>query len=434
MMVADLTVALLSMHTSPLEQPGVGDAGGMNVYIKELAAALGNCGVNLEIFTASNLQEYPEVVQLYPHVWVRHVQLSGQGQGVSLNKSQIPNLTERLAREIASKAPLWASSYDLIHSHYWLSGMVGIDLAKAWQLPLVHTMHTMGKVKNQNLAPFDKPDSMQRIRGEYQITEFAHRLTANTEYEKEELITQYGAQRNKVEIITPGVDLQTFKPVTKCELSQEEASLKRSLGLAADTQLIVFAGRIQPLKGPDVLVMAMKQIARMDPERRIHLLFLGGPSGDPQALQVLQEQVKQFNLIDRIHYRAPVNREQLASWFRVATLVVMPSRSESFGLVALESQACGTPVIAARVGGLRTAVAHQKSGLLVKDHDPHSWACEIAGLLQDERRLTSFRRGAIENSRNFSWEISASKMSAVYDEVSSDFQILKTKGHKSLKN
>ncbi len=415
---------MLSVHTSPLEQPGTGDAGGLNVYVVELAKRLAARGTEVEVFTraTSSLTSGLDgtVVELAPGVSVRHV-VAGPLAGLGKNDlpGQLCAFTAGVMRAEAAQDP---DFYDVVHSHYWLSGQVGWLVADRWNVPLVHSMHTMAKVKNAHLAEGDTPEPSGREIGEEQVVAAADRLVASTDAEAGELIELYGAPRDRVAVVPPGVDLETFSPAD----AAARAAIRARLGIAADAHVLLFAGRIQPLKAPDVLVRAAAHLLRSSPSLRSRLVVvvLGGPSGSgldrPEELQELAARLGLLGVPgvpDVVRFEPPVPRAALAQWFRAADLVVVPSYNESFGLVAIEAQACGTPVVAARVGGLETAVAHGVSGELVDGHDPADWARVIGGLLADPDRVVRLREGAREQSLRFGWDATVDATLAVYAEA-----------------
>jgi D-inositol-3-phosphate glycosyltransferase len=401
-------VAMLSVHTSPLEQPGTGDAGGLNVYVVETASRMAARGIAIEIFTRATSGDLPPAVELFPGVTVRHV-TAGPYEG--LGKDDLPGqlcaFTAGVMRTEARRPLGW---YDLVHSHYWLSGQVGWLAAERWQVPLVHSMHTMARVKNHALATGDSPEPPGREIGEAQVVEAADRLVANTDDEAKSLIELYDAQPSKLVVVPPGVDLDVFRP-----MDQRLARAER--GLATDALVLLFVGRIQPLKAPDLLLLAAAELLRDRPELRSRLVVavLGGPSGSglrsPESLQRL---AVQLGLEDNVRIAPPVSRAELAGWYAAADLVAVPSYSESFGLVAVEAQACGTPVVAAAVGGLHTAVADGVSGVLVDDHDPAHWAKVVGDLLADRAGRERLSRGAIGHAARFSWDATVDSLLDVY--------------------
>jgi D-inositol-3-phosphate glycosyltransferase len=402
---------MLSVHTSPLEQPGTGDAGGLNVYVVETAKRLARRGTDVEIFTRATASNLPSATELAPGVLVRHV-VAGPFEGLSKNDlpGQLCAFAAGVMRVEARQEPGW---YDLVHSHYWLSGQVGWLAADRWHVPLVHTMHTMAKVKNASLAEGDTPEPAGRVIGEEQVVAAADRLLANTGDEARELIDLYGAAPSRVAVVPPGVDLDVFRPGGP----DGRRAARRRLGLPQGCQLLLFVGRIQPLKAPDVLVRAVGQMLQDKPTRRegLRVVVVGGPSGTglqrPEQLQTL---VADLGLDGVVRFRPPAARSVLADWYRAADLVVVPSYSESFGLVAVEAQACGTPVVAARVGGLVTAVRDGETGLLVGGHDPRRWARVLAELLDDGPRRRALQAGAVRHAAAFGWDATVEATLDVY--------------------
>lgn len=404
-------VATISMHTSPLEQPGTGDAGGMNVYIVESAKRLAQLGVEVEIFTRATARDLPPVAELEPGVLVRHLTA---GPYEEMDRADLPGqLCAFLSEVLRTEAMYEPGRYDVIHSHYWLSGQVGWLAKERWGVPLVHTMHTMAKVKNRLLAHGDQPEPQARVVGEEQVVEIADRLVANTRDEARELIELYGAAEQRVAVVNPGVNLTVFQPA-----SQHEA--RRRLGVPQGACLLLFVGRIQPLKAPDVLLRAASRMLIDDPSLRGRLMIacVGGPSGNGLARpSLLTELAAELGIADVTRLIPPAPQSELADWYRAADVTVVPSHSESFGLVALESQACGTPVVAAAVGGLRTAVRDGVSGLLVAGHDPQDWARALSRFVAEPRWRDSLSAGAREHAAAFGWQATSSRLMEVYAEA-----------------
>ncbi|WP_328816273.1 D-inositol-3-phosphate glycosyltransferase [Nonomuraea cypriaca] len=401
-------VATISMHTSPLEQPGTGDAGGMNVYIVESAKRLAQLGVEVEIFTRATARDLPPVAELAPGVFVRHLTA---GPYEEMDRADLPGqLCAFLSEVLRTEAMYDPGRYDVIHSHYWLSGQVGWLAKERWGVPLVHTMHTMAKVKNLLLAEGDRPEPRARVVGEEQVVEVADRLVANTVDEAQELISLYGAPEQRVAVVNPGVNLTVFQPAS-------QGAARRRLGLPQDAHVLLFVGRIQPLKAPDVLLRAASRMLIDDPGLRGRLVVacVGGPSGNGLARpSLLADLAAELGISDVVRLVPPAAQEELADWYRAASVTVVPSYSESFGLVALESQACGTPVAAAAVGGLRTAVRDGISGVLVDDHDPATWADVLRRLLAAPRRREELSAGARAHAAAFGWQATSSRLMEVY--------------------
>ncbi|MCU0279049.1 MAG: D-inositol-3-phosphate glycosyltransferase [Candidatus Nanopelagicales bacterium] len=399
-------VAMVSMHTSPLAVPGSGDAGGMNVYVLEVARQLAAKGTEVEIFTRATSSDQPPVVEVVDGVSVHHV-AAGPYEG--LRKELLPTqLCAFTASVLRAEAHRPEGYYDVVHSHYWLSGQVGWVAAERWQIPLIHSMHTMAKVKNLTMAAGDKPEPYERVLGEEQVVNAADRLIANTETEAEDLIALYGADPERVAVALPGVDLAAFSP-------GDQAAARAVHGLRKDDIVLLFVGRLQPLKAPDVLVAAAAELLARHPDLRprLKVIINGGPSGNGiERASDLPAQIERLGLQDVVHMMAPVGRQDLPDLFRAADVVVVPSYSESFGLVAVEAQACGTPVVASRVGGLTTAVAD--GGVLVPGHDPGDFATALESVLLVPGRRDWMARAARVHAEKFSWSATAEATLGVY--------------------
>ena len=407
-------IAMVSVHTSPLDQPGTGDAGGMNVYVVELSRRLAALGVEVDLVTRATSSDLPPTVEIEPGVTVRHV-TAGPYEGLPKEDlpAQLCAFTFGLMRLEAAREPGW---YDLVHSHYWLSGQVAWLAAERWDVPLVHSMHTTAKVKNLTLADGDVPEPAARAIGEAQVVEVADRIVANTDEEAAQLVGLYDADPDRVVTVPPGVDLDVFSPGSR-------AAARRALDVPEDAYLLLFVGRIQPLKAPDVLIRAAARMLELQPSLRDRLVVavVGGPSGSglaqPRALQAL---AARLGVEDVVRFVDPVPQDLLPHWYRAADVTVVPSYSESFGLVAIESQACGTPVLAASVGGLRTAVCDGTSGLLVPGHDPDDYASALAALANDPARRAVLSRGALDHAARFGWGATAGRMLGLYADVTSE--------------
>lgn len=404
-------IATISVHTSPLDQPGTGDAGGMNVYIVEVSKRLAARGIEVDIFTRATSSSLPPVVELADGVHVRHV-TAGPFEGLSKHDlpTQLCPFASGVLRAEAVREPGW---YDLVHSHYWLSGQVAWLAKERWGVPMVHSSHTLAKVKNLSLADGDVPEPTARAIGEAQVLATADRLLASTLEEARELVELYDADPTRVVTIAPGVDLDRFT-------AGDPLAARARVGVPADAVLLLFVGRIQPLKAPDILLRAAAEMIAADPSLRAHLVVavVGGPSGsgldEPEALINLRDEL---GLHDVVRFESPAAQGVLADWYRAADVVVVPSYNESFGLVALEAQACGTPVVAAAVGGLRTAVADGVSGLLVEGHRPDRYAEAIASVVRAPALRARLSAGAREHAAGFSWDATADGIAAVYADV-----------------
>jgi D-inositol-3-phosphate glycosyltransferase len=301
--------------------------------------------------------------------------------------------------------------YSLLHSHYWISGQLGWMVSEATSIPLIHTMHTTAKVKNLNLAAGEKPEPYTRAIGEEQVVQAATGLIANTDAEAASLVSLYEACPDRVFVVAPGVDLQTFSP------ADGKAAARNRLNVAPDAIMLTFVGRVQPHKGPDVLLKAAAEMVMHTPHLRAKLavVIIGGASGSVNELEKIKSLARFLKIEDVTHFIEPASREVLPDWYRASDLVCVPSYSESFGLVALEAQACGTPVVATAIGGLRTAVSDGISGSLVDGHDPKAWSAVISRLIMEPQRRLLLGMNAVEHASHFGWEGTARKTLDVYD-------------------
>ncbi len=401
-------VAMISVHTSPLDQPGTGDAGGMNVYVIELSRRLAAAGIEVDIFTRATSSRHEPVLAAYDGVTVHNIH-AGPFEGLA--KGELPSQLCVFAREaLRTEAAKPLGHYDLVHSHYWLSGQVGALARDRWGVPLVHTMHTMAKVKNAALAAGDVPEPTARIIGEEQVVEAADMLIASTDIEAKQLINLYDADPSRVEVVHPGVDLTVFRP-------RDTHAAREQLGLPQDALVVLFAGRLQPLKAPDVLLRAVALMLADSPGIRSRLVVpvVGGPSGTGlEHPESLAELAIALGIDDVVRFVPPVPPRELAVWDAAASVVAVPSYNESFGLVAAEALASGTPVIAAAVGGLTTVVDDGVSGLLLDTHEPAAWADALRRVLIDDALRVRLADGARVHAGTFSWENTAEHTLDVY--------------------
>ncbi|MDG4663488.1 D-inositol-3-phosphate glycosyltransferase [Mycobacterium sp. 236(2023)] len=399
-------VAVLSVHTSPLAQPGTGDAGGMNVYVLQTSLELARRGVEVEIFTRATSSADQPVVPVAPGVVVRNV-VAGPFEGLDKNDlpTQLCAFTAGVLRAEATHEPGY---YDIVHSHYWLSGQVGWLAADRWAVPLVHTAHTLAAVKNASLAVGDTPEPPMRAIGEQQVVDEADRLIVNTEHEAQQLVSLHQADPARIDVVHPGVDLSTFTP-------GDRNAARAALGLDADARIVAFVGRIQPLKAPDVLLRA----AALLPD--VQVVVAGGPSGSGMATpDNLVRLATELGITDRVTFLPPQSRDDLVRVYRAADIVAVPSHNESFGLVAVEAQACGTPVVAAAVGGLPVAVRDGVTGALVDGHEPDAWAKTLDTVFAaGPQKLGA---AAVEHAATFSWAHTVDALLAGYGRAITDYR------------
>ena len=395
------------VHTSPLEQAGIGDAGGMNIYVIESAKRMAAMGVHVDIFTRKINNSQPDVIEYEKGIRIVHLNLP-----LGVKKEDIPSYIPAMSEDFKEK--IKNGGYQIIHSHYWISGKVAMPASKEFKIPLVHTMHTMARVKNAFLAEGENPEPMIRVQGEAQIVEAADALIGNTDAEAASLVSLYDACPDNVRVVMPGVDLYNFTPVAK----GDHKSARERMGIDPNKLIVTFVGRIQPHKGPEVLIRAIHEMFTHNPEIRtkLQVLITGGASGVKTHEDIrMHELVNWLKLEDVITFLEPISREKLPDLYRSSDLVCVPSYSESFGLVALEAQACGTPVVASAVGGLRTAVADGISGVLVDGHNPRAWSSVIHRLLVEPQRRVLLSIGAVEHASHFGWDATARGTLDVYD-------------------
>jgi len=394
-------VAYLSMHTSPLHQPGSGDAGGMNVYIDQLSRTMAGRGVGVDVFTRRTDHDDPDHVDVVPGYRVIHVD-AGPTHPVPI--SSLPRYVRTFAKAVETN--LRPSPPQIIHSHYWLSGWAGLLVKRSLQIPLANSFHTLGRVKEGNRRPDDPPESLLRIAAEHEVIEGSDCVMASTPAEAAELLEHYGADPNRLCTSPPGVDHRVFRPGS-------QRSARRRLGLGPGPALL-FVGRIQPLKGVDVLLEAFGRIEATHPEAT--LLIVGGPSGPNgrQELLALRQRAAGLGVLGRVKFYGPLPHGLLPDFYRAADVVVVPSRAESFGLVAAEAQACGTPVVAAKVGGLVYVVDDGLTGILVDGWDPADYAEALDRLLADDGLRTKMGEASVIWARRFSWDATVRRYLELY--------------------
>ena len=397
---ASCRVAILSLHTSPLEVPGSGDAGGMNVYIREVAEEMSRRGVASDIFTRRTDPDAPGVVQVGPGVRVFSVQA---GPARPVHKDRLPRLARRFADSVAEVGP-----YDVIHAHYWISGVSGAYLSRVWNVPLIVSFHTLARVKDA-VSTGAPAEPIFRRRGEEHVIAAANRIIAPTETERGQLVELYGADPSIIHVVPPGVDLTRFSPGDK-----PAAKRRFSFG---DDPTIVFVGRLQPFKGTDVAVQALAQLQRMVPDARLVIVGGDSPKGSRGERIRLRLAARRLGVAERVRFLEPVPHDELPELYRAADVVVVPSASESFGLVALEAASCGTPVVATAVGGLRLTVRDGETGYLVGSRNPSAFAAALSRVLADPSARDRLGANAVQLARRFPWARTADGILETYASV-----------------
>ncbi len=371
----------------------------MNVYVLQTAIELARRGVEVEIFTRATSSSDPAVQHAAPGVLVRNI-AAGPFEG--LDKHDLPTqLCAFAAGVLREEARHPQGYYDLVHSHYWLSGQVGWLARDRWGVPLVHTAHTLAAVKNASLAAGDTPEPAARQIGEQQVVAEADRMVANTTDEVAQLERIYGADPSRIDVVAPGADLARYRP-------GDRDAARAELGLDPRETVVTFVGRIQPLKAPDVLLRAAARAVADAPDLPLRVLVVGGPAGTGlERPDALIELASELGIAPRVTFLPPQPADRLAQVYRASDLVAVPSYSESFGLVAIEAQACGTPVLAANVGGLGVAVRDGRTGVLIDGHRTDDWAAALRSLVSDPARLKTLAAAAPKHAEGFSWEHTA---------------------------
>jgi D-inositol-3-phosphate glycosyltransferase len=393
-------VAIFSMHTSPLAQPGAGDGGGMNVYVRALASALARSGVECDVYTRAEHPEQRAVVQVEAGFNVVHV---AAGRRAQVPKHELPALVEPFIDEAAalvqSREPV-----DVLHGNYWLSGQVAHRLKHVLDRPMVATFHTLARVKAD--AGVDD-DADERARVEHDVIACADLMLASTDDERAQLASLYDADPSRIEIVPPGVDHSVFTP-------GDRFAARARLGIDAK-RVLLFVGRIQRLKGVDLAIRCLDSLD--DPSAM--LLVVGGPSGPDgeDELRRAHALVDERGLGDRVRFVRPQPHAGLADYYRAADVCLVPSRTESFGLVALEAAACGTPVVAAAVGGLQSLVDDGHTGFLVEGRNPSDFAVPVSLLLDDADFAAQMGISAAARSRRYSWSITAARLRRLYGDL-----------------
>jgi len=403
-------VAYIAMHSSPLSQPGTGNAGGMNVYLDRLSRTMAGRDVDVTVFTRRSDHDTPLVTEIVPRYRVVQIE-AGPVEQISLTEMRL------FAADFACEVEKWIRSrdrvFDLVHSHYWLSGRCGVRLKDALGIPLANSFHTLGKVKDATRGADEPLSSPHRLLTEQEVIERSDCVIASTPYEFEDLLQHYGASPERLCVSPPGVDHSTFSPGDRNEAKQR-------LGFGEE-RVVLYVGRIQSHKGTDLAVQALAYMPRTlsgDGDPTV-LHVVGGASGaDGEAeLARCQASAARMGISERVRFFDPVAHGALADHYRASEVTIVPSRSESFGLVAAEAQACGIPVVAANVGGLPYVVDASESGLLVDGHDPRAFASATTAILDHASFAKRLSRGSLAYSQRFSWDKTATRMLELYEGI-----------------
>ena len=403
-------LAVLSLHTSPLAQPGTGDGGGMNVYVRELTSALARSGVACDVFTRAWSPDLPASVEVEPGLRVHHVPA---GPLHAVAKESLPTVVDEFTTKVLqSMRAAGDQPYTSVHANYWLSGLSGHVIKHELNLPLVCTFHTLDRVKAESMPEEVEADMPhRRAEAEASIIECSDAVLASCSVEADQIASLYGGDPGRIRIVPPGVDHAFFGP-------GHRPQARRALGLPLDGRLLLFVGRIQPLKCADVAVETLAELsdAASEPYR---LVVVGGPSGPhgEKALQGLFDLADARGVREQVHFIDPQPHELLSSYYRAADVCLVPSRSESFGLVALEAAACGTPVVASAVGGLTTLVDHGHTGFLVDEPDPVAYAAAVRRVFDAPLAAERLSTASVLRARLYTWRAAARTLVELHDEL-----------------
>jgi D-inositol-3-phosphate glycosyltransferase len=408
-----LRIAMLSYHTCPLATLGGKDTGGMNVYVRELTRQLGRIGVHVDVFTRSQDEHVPHV--LHDLGYGNRVVHVPAGPEIPLAKRELAEYIPQFAEGIKKFARDKGFQYDLIHSHYWMSGLAAENLSDTWKVPFVHMFHTLGEMKNRVARNDDEREGAYRTDGEKSIIANADLLIAATQAERTQLQFLYKAKKTKIKIIPPGVDRSHFYPIPPDEA-------RAFIGLNPDARIVLFVGRIEPLKGIDTLIQAMSCMKFRQVMEHVHLAIIGGdPDVSKEQMSTemarLQKLCDELGLEHMVLFLGKRAQETLPYYYSAAEVLVMPSHYESFGMVALEAMACGTPVIASQVGGLAYLVQDGVTGYHVPDQDPEALCGKLLEVLGDQEKRKQMGLQAAEYTREFAWSVIADQMVKIYESL-----------------
>jgi D-inositol-3-phosphate glycosyltransferase len=406
-------LAVLSLHTSPLAQPGTGDGGGMNVYVRELTSALARSGVACDVFTRAWSPDLPPVVDVEPGLRVHHVPA---GPLDVLPKESLPVVVDEFTAGVLDRMAAAPAAgelpYTSVHANYWLSGLSGHVIKHELNLPLVCTFHTLDRVKAETMPEEMEADMPhRRAEAEASIIDCSDAVLASCTVEADQIASLYGGEPGRIRIVPPGVDHAFFGP-------GHRPQARRALGLPLGGRLLLFVGRIQPLKRADVAIETLAELHESGGEP-YRLVVVGGPSGPhgEKSLQSLHDVADARGVREHVHFVAPQPHELLSSYYRAADVCIVPSRSESFGLVALEAAACGTPVVASAVGGLTTLVDHGHTGYLVDDPDPVAYAGAVRRTFDEPLAAERLSTASVLRARRYTWRAAARTLVELHDEL-----------------
>ncbi|MBE7535207.1 MAG: glycosyltransferase [Anaerolineales bacterium] len=408
-----LRIAMLSYHTCPLATLGGKDTGGMNVYVRELTRQLGKMGIHVDVFTRSQDDHVPHV--LHELGYGNRVVHIPAGPEYPMSKQELAEYIPQFAEGIKDFAIEKGIQYDIIHSHYWMSGIAAASLSDAWaRAPIVHMFHTLGEMKNRIARTEAEREGAYRIEGEKQVLRRVDRIVVATLAEMTQLRFLYKADSSKMVVIPPGVNVGRFYPIPPDEA-------KAYIGLKPDDRMILFVGRIEPLKGVDTLIEAMSCLHKKE-ARSVHLAIIGGdPSASPEKMNVEMARLKKLcetlGLDQSVVFLGARDQDKLSYYYSAAEVAVMPSHYESFGMVALEAMACGTPVIASEVGGLAYLVRDGETGFTIPAEEPETLCEKLSWLLNDETLRRKMSAQAAAYAQDYAWEKIAKRIVDVYEEL-----------------
>ena len=420
-----MNIAVLSYHTCPLAMLGGKHTGGMNVYVRDLTKYLGRFGVHADVFTRSEDECVPHVLHdLGCGNRVVHIPA---GPETPRPKKELVDYLDQFTNNVLEFSSKKGIQYDLIHSHYWMSGITAAELKKDWGIPMIQMFHTLALLKNPAARKESELETEERVEGEKFVISVSDLITASTIDEKEKLVDLYQTPEEKIRIVPPGVDTSRFYPIPKDEA-------KEFLGIPNDENMLLFVGRIEPLKGIDTLIRAIAQMRKSDVMSNCpHYLYIigGDPNGEKMdmdhEMQRLQELCREQGVGDLILFLGKKDQDTLQYYYSAAEIVVMPSNYESFGMVALEAMACGTPVVATQVGGLQHLVQNGITGFTVPHNDPTALEEKLTQLVCHDELREKMKKNSVKYARTFSWDVITPQIISVYEELLEEKELNRAK-------